>query len=54
MEEMLHWKGLVCMNDRRATRIDVAWGGYSFIDLTLLSNSCRDLYVGRLGGFHNR
>lgn len=36
---MLDRKGLVCLNDRRATGIDVAQGGYSSIDLTLVSES---------------
>lgn len=37
IEEMLDLKGLVCMNDGRATGIDVVRGSCSSIDFTLVS-----------------
>lgn len=37
IEEMIDLKSMVCMNDGRATRIDVARGRCSSIDLTLVS-----------------
>ncbi len=39
LEEMLEWKDLICLNDGRNTRVDVAQGRTSAIDLTLASQS---------------
>lgn len=39
IEEIMDLKGMVCMNDGRATRIDLARGSCSYIDLTLVSES---------------
>ncbi len=39
IEDMTDWRGLVCINDGMYTRVDLSWGIYSMLDLTLVSES---------------